>query len=395
MHKIFFLLLLLISSGSVSLLPLSAQTKSPSVLKKTVRTEIRAWSWSNKTGGYYQIPNTRVIIEQFNQKGELKRRSVYLKGNSLYQRSYFYYKDGNLYQIMTQDAKKRLITSSVLKKNSDGLYRFIYNDRNKLTGYQLYVFSTDGRLKEKIFFNEDKEEVQKLKYIYGDGGLLNARILYNTDGKALHMSEYQYQKFDQNGDWTVRNEVQSYGDVYAYPKEVAIRSVQDTANKEQNTLPDEGGPSLIPEFERPELSVDVFLDMTEALSKEKTPGAKVLATALKHIKAKTIIKGSCYNWIDMIYKELGYKEKKREKVFWGKESGPYADAEVLEPGDWIMFKNLTYGEIGHSGIFLGWLDLDRRSAIVIGYAGENRTAPGRFREYEITQLFGIFRGVNP
>ena len=56
--------------------------------------------------------------------------------------------------------------------------------------------------------------------------------------------------------------------------------------------------------------------------------------------------------------------------------------------------NLTYGEIGHSGIFLGWLDFEKRSAIVIGYAGENRSMPGRFREYDITRLFGITRGKN-
>ena len=123
-----------------------------------------------------------------------------------------------------------------------------------------------------------------------------------------------------------------------------------------------------------------------------TPGARVLSNALEKIKAKTIIKGSCYDWISLVYRECGYTGENRVKVFFGKESGPFADASALRPGDWIMFRNLTYGAIGHSGIFLDWLDYDSRSAIVIGYAGQSRTTPGRFREYDISGLFGIYRG---
>ncbi len=128
---------------------------------------------------------------------------------------------------------------------------------------------------------------------------------------------------------------------------------------------------------------DTSYEKAEKLSKLATPGGKVIKTALEKLKAKVIIKGGCWDWVNYVYKEAGYPEKYRQKIFWGKKKGPYAKASRLKNGDWIMFKNLSYGNVGHSGIFLYWIDYKKRIAMVLSYRGENSETPGRYKAYDI------------
>jgi hypothetical protein len=123
-----------------------------------------------------------------------------------------------------------------------------------------------------------------------------------------------------------------------------------------------------------------------------TPGARVLGSAVGMIDNEKVVKGSCWDWVNAVYTDAGFPQDKRAQVFMSKEGGPYADPLLLVPGDWIMFKNLTFGNIGHSAIFVGWIDMERRSAMTAEYAGMNRAIPGRYREYDITKCYGILRG---
>ena len=133
-------------------------------------------------------------------------------------------------------------------------------------------------------------------------------------------------------------------------------------------------------------------EKTKKVSKLSTPGGKVVKTALEKLKAKIIIKGGCWDWVNYVFNEAGYSERNRKKVYWAKQKGPYADVSLLKSGDWIMFKNLSYGNVGHSGIFIYWIDYKQKEAMVLSYRGENSETPGRYKAYDIRYLFGIVRG---
>ncbi|MBN1524269.1 MAG: hypothetical protein JW904_07305 [Spirochaetales bacterium] len=123
-----------------------------------------------------------------------------------------------------------------------------------------------------------------------------------------------------------------------------------------------------------------------------TPGGKVLAVAHSIVSNGEIILGACWDFVNTVYGQAGYTSKKREKLYLEKETGPFADPGTLLPGDWVMYRNLPYGEIGHSAIFVEWIDFDRRSALTIEYVGGNRKVPGRYREADLTKIWGIYRG---
>jgi len=360
---------------------------------RTIKTEVRPYSWSRKSHSYYEIKNALWINQQFNEKGHIKAIVSYTKGNQLYEKAQCIYDKGRLKEIKIYDRANNLLTRSVFKKQDNGLNEDVYNNSSQLVWSYLYLYDPYGRLKEKRKYNPNKKIILKYTYSYDKSGLLYARILYNADNTPIYMSQYEYETVDQYGNWKLRREYQSYGDVYNNPKEVVERTITYGTKLLNQIKQRRGEQNSSDYFKSPSFSVNTFITMTEQLSKANTPGGKVLKKALAKIKAKTIIKGSCYDWINLIYKEAGYSSRAdRQTIFWGKENGPYANPMLLQPGDWIMFKNQTYGEIGHSGIFLGWLDFERRSAIVIGYAGQNRSMPGRFREYDITRLFSIIRG---
>ncbi len=139
------------------------------------------------------------------------------------------------------------------------------------------------------------------------------------------------------------------------------------------------------------LSREAIASIAERNAAGSTPGAKVVAAALALVKNGTVVKGGCWDWVNRAYDDAGYPAKKRQTVFQSRLEGPYANLALVRPGDWISFRNLTYGEIGHSAIFVDWIDFERHSAITLEYAGENREIPGRYREYDIFKCYIVLR----
>jgi hypothetical protein len=140
------------------------------------------------------------------------------------------------------------------------------------------------------------------------------------------------------------------------------------------------------------LSVESLSVAAERRSEGGSTGAAVLRTALRMVEEKTIVKGGCWDWVNRAFDDAGFPSAKRTTVFKGTEKGPYADPTLIMPGDWLYIVNFTFGNIGHSTLFIDWMDFEKRSAMTLEYIGQNREMPGRFREYDITKCYMIFRG---
>lgn len=80
-----------------------------------------------------------------------------------------------------------------------------------------------------------------------------------------------------------------------------------------------------------------------------------------------------------------------EQALIGPNTGPFADASQLQPGDWVFFVNHAWGDDTHSAIFIGWVDRDARLAMMVSYAGGHRDEPGRFGEYDLSGVFRVVR----
>ena len=127
---------------------------------------------------------------------------------------------------------------------------------------------------------------------------------------------------------------------------------------------------------------------------DATPAAReVLAMARSMLDAGTVVRGSCWGYVNAVFDRAGFPHRgpHRETVFHGGKRGPYAPAELIEPGDWLYFINHSYGDVPHSAIFVAWQDEAAKWALTITYAGGRRHEPGRLDTYELRSVFRIVR----
>ena len=123
-----------------------------------------------------------------------------------------------------------------------------------------------------------------------------------------------------------------------------------------------------------------------------TPSAwKVLKTGQKMINKGTLVRGSCWDYIDCIYTKAGCSRTQRHTVFKSKKYGPYANMKQIKAGDWLYFINGAYHNSEHSAIFVKWVDYKRRIARMLSYQGEGKRKPARYKNYVLTKVYNIMR----
>ena len=119
------------------------------------------------------------------------------------------------------------------------------------------------------------------------------------------------------------------------------------------------------------------------------PGARrVLDAARAMITGGVVVRGSCYTWLRAVYTRATGDTR---VVYTGPARARFTRFEVLRPGDWVFFINHAYGNATHSAIFLGWEDRAHHIALMASYVGGNRTAPGRFSPYALTNVYQVVR----
>ncbi len=128
-----------------------------------------------------------------------------------------------------------------------------------------------------------------------------------------------------------------------------------------------------------------------AAAERASPCARrVLDATRAMLDEETIVRGSCYTWANAVYRRAGGRT---QVAFRASRRTPYADASLLRPGDWVFFINHSFGDVTHSAIFVAWIDERARTALMVSYPGGNRADPGRFGEYELTNVYRLVRMV--
>ena len=122
-------------------------------------------------------------------------------------------------------------------------------------------------------------------------------------------------------------------------------------------------------------------------------GRKVLETGRRMtLNQKVIIPGGCWGYANAVYNKAGYPTHKRMRVFSGRKGrGPYANPNLIRPGDWLYYINHSYNNIEHSAIFVGWIDKRRKIGLMLTYGGEGRREPARYRAYDLRSVYRVER----
>ncbi len=130
----------------------------------------------------------------------------------------------------------------------------------------------------------------------------------------------------------------------------------------------------------------------DAESKAQPSAKKVLQKAKEMTLIKReIIRGSCWDYIDTVYTRVGFLKNRRKIIYKSRKKGPFADLNMIQAGDWIYHINYSYHKVGHSGIFIGWVDRQKKLALILSYAGERRKTPARYKVYDLSSVYHITR----
>lgn len=135
----------------------------------------------------------------------------------------------------------------------------------------------------------------------------------------------------------------------------------------------------------------VLLDAEQKASPE---GRRVLETGREMaLIERTVIRGSCWDYANAIFERAGYPyHGSREVVSKSRKGDPLAISfESIQPGDFLSYANHSYNNIGHSAIFVDWLDFDRKIGLMLSYEGQNRKVPARYRAYDLSDVYYVAR----
>jgi len=148
-------------------------------------------------------------------------------------------------------------------------------------------------------------------------------------------------------------------------------------------------------FDSRDNTIDLLVSLKEAEQGANETGRKILVAGREMaVEKEEIIRGSCWDFIHAVYNRAGYPNDRtsRVTVFKGtKEKGPYANARLIQPGDWLYYVNHSYNGIEHSGIFVKWLDVASRNALVLSYGGEKRNETARYQSFDLSNVYNIIR----
>jgi hypothetical protein len=139
-------------------------------------------------------------------------------------------------------------------------------------------------------------------------------------------------------------------------------------------------------------NLEVILDRAE---EKATPEGKVILTTSRSMIAdRKIVRGSCWDYINAVYNKAQYPANKRVTALKSKIVGPFADVSVIQPGDWLYFINHSYSERDHSGIFVEWINMEKKTAVVMSYIGGKKKAPATYKKYDLRNVYYIIRPLS-
>jgi hypothetical protein len=121
------------------------------------------------------------------------------------------------------------------------------------------------------------------------------------------------------------------------------------------------------------------------------PGIHSILTARQMMASDERIQGSCYAYLSEVYARAGHSSwRKRTIVYREGRTGPYADLDLIRPGDWLYI--VTGPNRVHSVMFVRWEDKARGYARTISHPGWFAGPhTGRESNYDVSQTYRIIR----
>ncbi len=157
----------------------------------------------------------------------------------------------------------------------------------------------------------------------------------------------------------------------------------------------DGGDPPAPAPEAPPPAAAPSLPEEQSIVGETSgPARLVLETANEMYEEETVVRGSCHDYVSAVFDRAGFGGRRaREAVFQGPRGGPYADLDLIGPGDWlyIVVDPDARPVRTHSVLFVRWEDRSAGRALVFSYVGGRADRPANLFTRDVSRTYTILR----
>ena len=120
-------------------------------------------------------------------------------------------------------------------------------------------------------------------------------------------------------------------------------------------------------------------------------GKAILITSRSMINDGQIVVGSCWDYINAVYNRADFPANRRMTIMKSKKKGPFPKIDWIQPGDWLYYINHSYSRVEHSGVFVEWVNRDKKKAVVMSYQGGKNKSPATYKIYDLKNVYSIIR----
>lgn len=143
-----------------------------------------------------------------------------------------------------------------------------------------------------------------------------------------------------------------------------------------------------PASEAPTVPDDPMTMLRETIPRAAPGARRVLEVMRTMLDEGVVVRGSCNRWVEEIFRRAGGRAR---TVYTAGRRASFTNTTLLRPGDWVQFINHSFGGVTHSAVFVGWTDASARIGMTASHPGQNRAVPGRFRDYDLSNIYRVVR----
>lgn len=191
---------------------------------KKVISEIKTYNWE-PSKGWYESVTTKIVVEKYDEKGRVLSEELYYEEMTLIEKTSYSY-DGDIIKKTTTDHENKVIRTARVQRKGNIITETISRGDGSLLFRLVSQLDSSGKVIELQHYNGSNELIFSKVYVYSDKGDVSSISLFNPDGSYAVLITIKYKSFDAKGNWLVRSEYYTYGDVWSRPRDIVYRKIE-------------------------------------------------------------------------------------------------------------------------------------------------------------------------
>jgi hypothetical protein len=189
-----------------------------------ITSSYSSFSWDNTKNLWYEVRDIKTVSEEYDGQGRLMTRQLNSGKSAIIEKSSYSYDTEGFVKI-TYNNKNEIIRTASARTNIDGIVETIFGTDKSVFKKYVSILDSGGRIRFTEIFGARENPVWLIFFETDERGDNKTASYYNPDGSLAFEYAFDYDKYDNRGNWTTCVVSCVYGDVGSRGKEVIYRDI--------------------------------------------------------------------------------------------------------------------------------------------------------------------------